>query len=316
MSNPKRLVELKQFPIIQFRTIWFAISGFLIAVSVTAIVALGFNPGIDFIGGTSWQVRFGGEVSKEEVAQFLASDTTMQAIGGEWLRQVAVTREVSTNTYSMRFHSVSEETHQKLRAILKEKFGEFEELRFDSIGPAIGKELRDKAIWAAVLVLLGISLYVAYSFREVSYPVTSWKYGVVTLITLFHDVAVTVGLLVVLGKFLHVELDTNSIVAVLVVMGFSVHDTIVVFDRIRENLRLQKSKIDFSAVVNKSVNDTFARSVNTSLTLVIVLVALLLFGPVSLKYFLLPLTVGVVIGTYSSIFVASPLLVVWRGGKK
>jgi preprotein translocase subunit SecF len=158
-------------------------------------------------------------------------------------------------------------------------------------------------------VLFGISLYIAFAFRKVSKPVSSWKYGMVTLVTLFHDVIMPAGLLAVLGRFKGIEIDTNFIVALLVVMGFSVHDTIVVFDRIRENLTLARGKaVSLGDIINKSIRETFARSINTSLTLMIVLVALLVFGPPSLFYFILTILVGTLFGTYSSIFVASPLL--------
>ena len=156
--------------------------------------------------------------------------------------------------------------------------------------------------------MLGISLYIAFAFRKVSYPIKSWKYGIITLITLFHDVIIPAGLLAVLGRRLGIEIDTNFVVALLVVMGFSVHDTIVVFDRIRENLLLQKNRLDLPVIINNSVNQTFVRSINTSLTLILVLLALFFFGPVTLKYFILTILVGTTVGTYSSIFVASPLL--------
>ena len=143
-----------------------------------------------------------------------------------------------------------------------------EELRYETIGPTIGKELKGKAVWAVILVILGISLYVAYAFRKVSYPVKSWKYGIITLITLFHDVIVSVGALALLGWKFGVELDTKFIVALLVIIGFSVHDTIVVFDRIRENLLLDSGRKDLKEIINDSVRQTFVRSVNTSLTLV------------------------------------------------
>ncbi len=162
------------------------------------------------------------------------------------------------------------------------------------------------------MVLVGISLYVAFAFRKVSRPISSWKYGIITLVTLFHDVSIPAGFLVVLGKLKGVEIDTNSLVALLVIMGFSVHDTIVVFDRIRENLLLDRGRSDFGTVINNSVNQTMARSINTSLTLFLVLIALFIFGPITLKYFILTLLIGTIAGAYSSIFVASPLLQVWQ----
>ncbi len=151
-------------------------------------------------------------------------------------------------------------------------------------------------------------MYIAFAFRKVSYPIKSWKYGIIALITLFHDVIIPAGLLAVLGWRLGIEVDTHFVVALLVVMGFSIHDTIVVFDRIRENLLLQKTHLDLPIIINNSINQAFVRSINTSLTLILVLLALFFFGPVTLKYFVLTVLVGTTVGTYSSIFVASPLL--------
>ncbi len=267
----------------------------------------GFREGIDFAGGTFWQMRFNSELSLEQMNGFLSGeDLEAMVRQGETLRD-----------FSVRMKEIDEVKHQELLKTLQEKFGALEELSFSSIGPAIGSELRDNALLAFFMVLLGISLYVAFAFRKVSYPVSSWKYGIVTLITLFHDALIPAGFFTWLGWKYGAELDTNFIVAVLVVMGFSVHDTIVVFDRIRENLLLSKNKEDLGRIINESVNQTFARSVNTSLTLVLVLVALYLFGASSLNYFTLLILIGTITGTYSSIFVASPMLTFFyrKGGK-
>ncbi|OHB23792.1 MAG: protein-export membrane protein SecF [Parcubacteria group bacterium RIFCSPHIGHO2_02_FULL_48_10b] len=299
---------MKELHIIQNRKIFFIFSGALVAVSIIAALVFGFGWGIDFVGGTLWQMKFASDVSAEKVGAFLKDNGFPEAV---------VMRETQSGSLIARFNSVDEAVHGRLIDSLSGALGMFEELRFDSIGPVIGSELRQRAVWAIVLVLVGISLYIAYSFRGVSYPITSWRYGLVTLLTLLHDVAIPIGLLAVLGKTFHVEVDSNSVVAILVVMGFSVHDTIVVFDRIRENLKLQSgAKVHFESLVNKSINETLARSINTSLTLVLVLVSLYLFGPAALKFFIITLLVGVVAGTYSSIFVASPLLVAWYDWKR
>jgi preprotein translocase subunit SecF len=188
----------------------------------------------------------------------------------------------------------------------------FEELSYQSVGPSVGKSVRNRALLALALVLVGISLYIAFAFRKVFRPVSSWKYGWITLATLVHDVLIPAGMLAILGHDKNIEIDTNFLVALLVVMGFSVHDTIVVFDRIRENLLKERSKKSFEELVNESVNQTLGRSINTSLTLILVLLALYFAGPATLHYFVLTLLVGVTTGIYSSIFVASPLLIVWQ----
>lgn len=293
--------------VIKYKYLFIGFSAVLTVLAVFGMFYFGFREGIDFAGGTFWQMRFNSELSLEQMNGFLSGeDLEAMVRQGETLRD-----------FSVRMKEIDEVKHQELLKTLQEKFGALEELSFSSIGPAIGSELRDNALLAFFMVLLGISLYVAFAFRKVSYPVSSWKYGIVTLITLFHDALIPAGFFTWLGWKYGAELDTNFIVAVLVVMGFSVHDTIVVFDRIRENLLLSKNKEDLGRIINESVNQTFARSVNTSLTLVLVLVALYLFGASSLNYFTLLILIGTITGTYSSIFVASPMLTFFyrKGGK-
>jgi len=207
----------------------------------------------------------------------------------------------------IRTNELTEELHQLYFYGLQQDLGLVEELRFESIGPTIGAELRSRAIWAFILVLFGISLYIAFAFRRVSYPVSSWKYGMATLICLFHDSIISAGIFAWWGYTKGLEIDSNFLVAILTIMGFSVHDTIVVFDRIRENLIVERGK-KMEEIINISINQTFARSINTSLTLIIVLIAMYLFGATTLSYFVLLILVGTVVGTYSSIFMASPLL--------
>jgi preprotein translocase subunit SecF len=286
--------------VIKYKYLFIGFSGALVLAALVSMGMFGFKQGIDFVGGTFWQVRFASsEVSGVELAQFLSD----QGLENALVREGSVKGD-----FSIRAKELSEATHQEALRAMQEKFGEVEELSFASIGPAIGKELRNRSLLAFVLVLLGISLYIAFAFRKVSYPVSSWKYGFVTLVTLFHDALIPTGLFAYLGHAQGAEVDTNFIVAILVIMGFSVHDTIVVFDRIRERLQLAKKQNALGDIINESIKQTFARSVNTSLTLVIVLVALYFFGAPSLKTFTLMILIGTVIGTYSSIFVASPLL--------
>jgi preprotein translocase subunit SecF len=292
--------------IIKYRKIFLSASGILILTSIAAVLAFGLKPGIDFVGGTLWQVKATsdkGQVTSDSLKTFFEKDLGVKNI---------TVFPAENQSFLIRLPHIAEEEHQSYLLVLKNKFGDIEELRFESIGPAIGKELRTKALWAIGLVLLGISLYIAYAFRKVSYPVKSWKYGIITLITLFHDIIIPTGLLAVLGWKLGVEIDINFVVALLVVMGFSVHDTIVVFDRIRENLSINRGGLDLSVIINNSVNQTIIRSINTSLTLILTLLALFFFGPAVLKYFILTILIGVTLGAYSSIFVASPLLLFFR----
>lgn len=294
--------------VIKHKWFFLGFSGLLVIASIYGLFAFGFQKGIDFTGGTLWQVQF------EKPAVHAALVTTVQKDFG--LSDATVTEQEGTNAFIIRTKEMTELSHQDFARRLKEGYGNFTELSFESIGSAIGGELANKALWAFGVNLLAISLYIAYAFRKVSHPVSSWKYAAITLITLFHDAIIPVGLFTFLGHYLGIEADINFIVAILVVIGFSVHDTIVVFDRIREHLRTAGNKVDFGALVNQSINETFARSINTSLTLVIVLIALFILGAVTLKYFILAILVGTVAGTYSSIFVASPLLVVWQEARK
>ena len=275
----------------------------LVIVSVTSIVTFGFNLGIDFTSGSLWQVRMMG-VDTDELRVFFADEFGVEELN------IAI--DQSENIYALTLREISENERQDILTAMKSKFGEVEDLDFSTISPSISSELKGKAYTAIALVMVGISLFIAFAFRKVSEPIKSWKYGIITLITLMHDVAIPAGVFVYLGKFAGVAIDINFIVAMLFVMGFSVHDTIVVFDRIRENLLIikeEKKRQPLQEVVNRSVKETVARSVNTSLTLVLILLTLLFLGPISTKMFVLAILIGTIAGTYSSIFFASPLLV-------
>lgn len=296
--------------IIKRKYIFFLISGLMILSSVAAIFVFGFKPGIEFTGGTLWQI----EISNIDYQ--ISSDKIRNFFENELLEKNVNVYSTEEGGFLIRLNELSEEKHQDYLLKLKDRFGKVSEFRYDSIGPAIGKELKNKAVWAMILVLLGISVYVIYAFRKASLMFASWKYGLITLLTLFHDVLIAAGFLAFLGFWRGIELDTKFVVAILVVLGFSVHDTIVVFDRIRENILMSRSRSDLPEIVNLSVNQTIARSINTSLTLVLTLVALIFFGPLSLKYFAALIAVGIIVGTYSSIFIASPLLTIgMKSGK-
>jgi len=293
------------YDIIGKKYLFLGVSALLFIAAVTAIGVYGFKEGIDFVGGTSWQVRIVGNPSAEAVGESLKKKFNLQ--------EVIAVSEPTTKSIILRLPELNEVMHTDYRIALEKEFGAVEELSYEVIGPAVGNELRQKALWAFLGVLIAISLYIAFAFRHVSRPISSWKYGFVTLATLFHDAVIPLGLVAYLGHTQGVEVNTNIVVAILVIIGFSVHDTIVVFDRIRENIRFEKSSsFSFTALVNRSMNQTMIRSINTSLTLILTLAALLLFGSANLFYFVLTILVGVVIGTYSSIFVASPLLVLWN----
>jgi len=289
--------------IVGHRKIWFAISAILVGAAVIAMVTFGFRESAEFKGGSLWEFKI--PVNQPQLT------AVQDAFANQLHIQGAVISYDDTNQeFLARFDSINEAAHQQDLKILQNTWPSFQELNFQSISPSIGAGLLYNAITAIILVLVGISLYIAFAFRKASRPISSWKYGWITLLTLFHDVSIPAGLLAVLGYVSNVQIDSNFIVALLVVMGFSVHDTIVVFDRIRENLLTQRGKVPFETIVNDSVNQTLARSINTSLTLILVLLALYFVGPTDLRFFVLTLLVGVSTGIYSSIFIASPTLVV------
>jgi preprotein translocase subunit SecF len=210
----------------------------------------------------------------------------------------------------LRFQEATEEVHLKIVNKLNEKFtGGIQEERFESIGASIGQEMKTKAVYSIIIVVIAIIIYVAIAFRKVSFPVPSWKYGVFAALAMMHDVVITMGVFSALGHFFGIEVGLPFVAACLTVLGYSVNDTIVIFDRTRENLG-RLSKTDFPTVVNRSLNETMARSINTTMTTLLAIIAVYFFGGESIKYFALALLVGVFLGAYSSIFVASPLLVV------
>lgn len=288
--------------IIGKRKIFYAISGSLIIISAIALILWGLKFGIEFKGGAILEIAYVNS-NRPEINSVYDSLKNLE------LNDLRIT-PVGNNGLTLRFRETDEITHQNIIAILTPPTKAIEEKRFSSIGPTVGAELKQNSVRAIILVLLGISLYIAWAFRHVSRPISSWRYGVATLAALFHDLIIPIGLFAFLGHFYGIEIGTNFVVALLVILGFSVHDTIVVFDRIRENLK-RYIHLDFPEIVNQSINETLVRSVSTSFTVLLTLFALLFFGGESLKYFVLTLLVGVFFGTYSSIFIASTLLVSW-----
>ncbi|MFW0837839.1 MAG: protein translocase subunit SecF [Candidatus Komeilibacteria bacterium] len=304
------------FNIIGKRKYWFGISVILVIISFIALWQWGLNWGIDFTGGSLMEVSIDDNaISNENIAQTL---TTAGYNGVQ-------VQPSTDNLVLIRLESLTEEQHQAVLQTLEENFhqvdedgniiSQIQEERFESIGPTIGAELKSKALSAIIWVLLAIVAYIAFAFRKVSYPVASWKYGISAIIALAHDIFITIGLFSILGHYLGYQIDSLFVTALLTIMGFSVHDTIVTFDRTRENLFRHQNQT-FSDIVNNSINETLVRSLNTSLTTMIVLLAVYLFGGASIQHFILALLFGIVIGTYSSIFLASPLLLVWYKGWK
>ncbi|MBI3088657.1 MAG: protein translocase subunit SecF [Candidatus Colwellbacteria bacterium] len=289
--------------ILKHKNYFLAGSIILIILGGASVAVFGFKLGIDFRSGSLWQVKI-PNASPADVRDVFHSQLGVDELG--------LSHDPETQTYSLTFKEITDTDRQNYLTALKQRFGEgVESLDFWTISPVVSEELKRKAIWAIGLVMLAISLYIAFAFRKVSRPISSWKYGIVTLFTLVHDVAIPAGLFAILGKTIGATVDTNFVVALLFVMGFSVHDTIVVFDRVRENLTLFRDRMKLDEIVDKSILQTLHRSVNTTLTLVLVLLAIYFLGPEGIKLFILTILVGTVAGAYSSILVASPLLGLW-----
>ena len=263
--------------------------------------------GVDLTGGSLLEVSYEGNRPSQEDA--------LRSIGNLNLGAVHV-QPTGDQGFIVRMRDITAlEKNQVLFALSSVNGSQAREEQFTSIGPTIGKEIRTKAWYAIALVLISIILYVAFAFRRVSKPVSSWKYGVVTIVTLLHDIIIPTGVFALLGYLAGAEVDSLFIVGLLTVLGISINDTIVVFDRIRENLKVNQEKgvkEEFENTVGRSITQTIARSINTSVTVIVVLLALFFLGPESTKNFALTLIVGMLAGTYSSIFLASPLLVTWE----
>lgn len=286
--------------IVTHRKVFYIIAALLIAASLIAVFVKGLNYSIDFKGGTIIEAEYAGErPSRDSVLEALKPLNLSESV-----------RETGKNGFLIRSKEISNEERIAVTKILKGS----EIKRFDSIGPVLGREAARSAFASIILVLVVIVLFIAYAFRHVSKPISSWQYGFVAIVALVHDVIIPVGVFAFLGY----EIDTLFITALLVILGFSIHDTIVVFDRVRENLTHQ-NKESFTEIVGKSISQTFARSINTSLTTLLALVALYIYGGEATHKFALALLIGIAAGTYSSIFIGSPLLVTiekWQNRKK
>ncbi len=288
------------FQIIPRRRIFFAISAALVAISAASLLVFGLKLGIDFTSGSILLLQFEAQVTPDALAAALEA----QGIEG------ASVKTADDKSLLIRSASIVSENKVAVETGLREALGSMEELSFNSVGPVIGKELTRKAFMAVAVASLGILIYLTWSFRKVDRP---FRYGVTAVITLVHDSMILLGAFSILGKFAGVEVDSLFVTAMLTVVGFSVHDTIVVFDRIREN-RSRHRTAPFLDVVNFSLNQTIDRSLNTSLTAIFVLAALYTIGGSTIRDFVLALIIGVSVGTYSSIFTASCLLAGWEAG--
>lgn len=296
--------------VIKYKKIFFIISGVFVLLSIFSISIFGLNLGIDFTGGSILEVSY-----FEERPDFSA----IQRVIDELDLGVYTLQTIGDNGFVIKLRFLTEEERISLvNAFSMSGNLQVTEERFNSIGPAIGSELKRKALVAIAVVVIMIILFITYVFRQVSRPVSSWKYGLVAIVALIHDIIIPVGIFTFLGYLIGFEIDILFVMALLAILGFSVNDTIVVFDRIRENLKINQEinkKEKFEDTVGKSLSQTFIRSINTSVTTFFVLLTLFLFGGEVTKNFSLVLMMGIIFGTYSSIFLASPLILVMGENK-
>ena len=280
------------FNTLKYYKFWFVVSGVILLFGIISLSVYGLRLGIDFKGGSQLELQFNQAPDTTKVQSAVAS----QNLGNFQVQAAA------NNSLIIETQTLDTDQHSKLLAEIKKDAGDFTETSYDSIGPTIGNELKQNAFWQLLFVSLGIVIYIGYAFRKVAKPITSWRFGIAAVVALIHDLLFVLGIFSLLGHFKGVEVDSLFVTALLTVLGFY---------RIRENLRLYPGQgLEF--VVNHSIAQTLVRSLNTSLTVLFVLLSLLLFGGATIKYFVLALFIGIVVGTYSSIFIATPVLVLWQ----
>lgn len=290
--------------IVRHRKYFYLLSGIVVGLSLLSLAFFGLRFGIDFTGGALIEATYAGVPPERSL---------LEAGLGELELGTYSLRSTGENGYILRTRDLTPEEHTAVRAVFSgDGAYALSGDRFTSIGPVIGEELRNKALVALSLTIVGIILFVAFAFRKVSKPVSSWKYSLLSILALLHDIIIPVGLFAALGYFFGAEIDTLFVTALLVILGYSVNDTIVVFDRVRENLKVNKEKNlheDFEVTVGRSLDQTLVRSINASVSVLLTLLALYFFGAESTQDFALALIAGVIAGAFSSVGLATPLLV-------
>lgn len=289
--------------IIGKKYLYFAISLLVVVPGLISLILFGVNLSIDFTGGSRLTLSFPKKVDKEMTLK-IRNTLVQQKVNVSFI-------ETSNKLAFVRTNPMDQNQNARFIKSISYEFKGVKQTEFETIGPIIGKETTVNAVKGVLLASMLIVLYITWSFRQVPKPASSFRFGICAIVALIHDVLIVVGIFSILGHFFHVEIDSLFVTALLTIIGFSVHDTIVVFDRIRENLKRMVG-YPFETIVNESILQTLDRSLNTSLTVLLVLFALLLFGGESIRWFVVALLVGIISGTYSSIFNASPLLVAWH----
>lgn len=293
--------------IIEKRKYAFLFSGLLVVLSLVFVSLWGLKLGIDFTGGILTEVQFKEEISKDQVVEAI-KDLGLPSL---------VIQPAENNSFIIRYQSSENQINSKVEEKLREKYSEVEILRTEFISSLVSSELKRNAVYAMFISIIGITWYIAWAFRKISYPINSWKYGLAAVLALIHDVIITIGFFAFLGEFYGIEVGISFVAALLTIFGYSVNDTIVIFDRIRENILRFGAGKNFEETIDKSIKESMARSVNTSLTVILVLIAIFFWGGETIKYFSLALLIGVFFGTYSSIFIATAFVAeIWKRDQK
>lgn len=292
-------------PFMKFKWLFFGVSILLLIPGLFSLFRYGLRLSIDFTGGTLLEIQAQSPIDEDRLREISRSQNI----------EIVSLQTSAENTYLIRSKEISQEQNEKFKAELLGIGTGITEKRFETVGPVIGSELTTKSFIAVIVSSVFIVVYISWSFREIPRPYSSWKFGASIIFALVHDVLILVGLFSLLGHYYHVEVDSLFITAILTVIGYSVHDSIVVFDRVRENLP-RMLKVPLEQIVDYSLTETLARSLNTSIGVILSLTALLLFGGETIRWFVVAMLFGIISGTYSSIFNASPLLVLWERRKK
>lgn len=288
---------------------FFAISAIATIVSIALVIYPGPKLSIEFTGGTRMELLTDASKTQADVMEAIKSFKDTEELN-------PLVNKLEDGKFLVRMKGIDDATHKTFATHLESKLGQATINQYTTIGPTVGATLKVRAIYALIVASLGIILYLAFAFRKIPTRYSPWKFGIVAVATLLHDVMVTVGVFVILGRYTSFEVDTLFVTALLTILGYSVNDTIIIFDRIRDNLFLQERKEDFATVANKSVNQVWKRSCYTSTSTLIMLFSLLFLGSDSIHWFVLTLIIGILLGTYSSLFVATPLLVYWNERKQ
>lgn len=291
---------------LKFAKFFLGLSLALVVASVAVFIVPGPKLSIDFTGGTLVELQTSQEVTRESLSAAIEAFEADPSLGN-----VSISK-TKDSSFLLRMRDITNEEHLALLAYLGDQMAEMKELQFTTIGPTVGATLKKRAFIALGLASVAIVLFLAFSFRKVPRKLSPWRFGIIAVVTLLHDVFITVGIFVLISHTTTFEFDTLFITALLTILGYSVNDTIVIFDRIRDNLANQEGREEFASVANRSLQQSVRRSINTSVSTLIMLLCLFVLGSESIRWFVLTLIVGTIIGTYSSLFLATPLLVYWK----